>query len=90
MYLTREMHVFHISSIDLQVSSSGRASDLGSKGPDFNSRMVHFNISIIFSIYLVLYKLDMKSLKLIRNINCNVINYILNFICIFTNLCYCS
>ena len=32
----------------------------------------------------------MKSYKLIRNINYNVINYILNFICIFNNQCYCS
>ena len=27
----------------------------------------------------------MKSFKLIRNINCNVINYIFNFICIFNH-----
>ena len=40
--------------------------------------MVHFKIFLIFSIYLVLYKFDMKSFKLIRNINYNVINYILN------------
>ena len=40
---------------------------------------MHFKILNIFSIYLVLYKFDMKSFKLIRNINHNVINYI--FIC---------
>ena len=67
---------------DLQDSSTGRVSDLGSKGPEFDSRMGHFKILIIFSIYLVLYEFDMKSFKLIRNINYNVINYILNFICI--------
>ena len=68
--------------VDLQDSSTGRVSDLGSKGPEFDSRMGHFKILIIFSIYLVLYEFDMKSFKLIRNINYNVINYILNFICI--------
>ena len=77
-------------NVDLQDSSTGRASDLGSKGPEFDSRMGHFKILIIFSIYLVLYVFDMKSFKLIQNINYNVINYILNFICIFTNQCYCS
>ena len=40
------------------------------------------NHVITDSIYLVSYKLYIKSLKLIRNINYNVINYILNFICI--------
>ena len=65
--------------VDLQDSSTGRVSDLGSKGPEFDSRMGHFKILII---YLVLYEFDMKSFKLIRNINYNVINYILNFICI--------
>ena len=55
--------------IDLQDSSIGRASDLGSKGPEFYSRMGHFKILIIFSICLVLYVFDMKSFKLIRNIN---------------------
>ena len=62
----------------LQDSSTGRASDKGSKGPEFDSRMVNFKILIILSIYLVLYKFDMKSFKLIRNINYNVINYIFN------------
>ena len=60
------------------------------KGAEFDSRMVHFKILIIFSIYLVHYKFDMKSFTLIRNINYNVINYILNFICIFNHRCYCS
>ena len=55
-------------------SSTGRASDWRSKGPEFDSRMVHFKILVIFSTYLVLYKFDMKSYKLIRNINYNVIN----------------
>ena len=32
----------------------------------------------------------MKSFKLIRNINYNVINYILNIICIFNHQCYGS
>ena len=32
----------------------------------------------------------MKSFKLIRNINYNVINYIFNFIYIFNHQCYCS
>ena len=36
--------------------------------------MVNFKILIIFSIYLVIYKFDMKSFKLRRNINYNVIN----------------
>ena len=57
---------------------------------EFDSRMVHFKILIIFSIHLVLYKFDMKSFKLIRNINYNVINYIFNFISIFNHQCYCS
>ena len=48
----------------LQDSSTGRASDKGSKGPEFDSRMVNFKILIILSIYLVLYKFDMKSFKL--------------------------
>ena len=74
--------------LDLQDSSTGRASDLGSKGPEFDSRKVHFKILIIFSIYLVLYKFDKESFKLIRNLNYNIINY--NFICIFNNRCYCS
>ena len=52
---------------------------------EFDSRMAHFKILIIFSIYLVIYKFDMKSFKLIKNINYNVINYILNFICIFNH-----
>ena len=60
----------------LQDSSTVRASDKGSKGPEFDSRMVHFKILIILSIYLVLYKFVIKSFKLIRNINYNVINYI--------------
>ena len=64
--------------LDLQDSSTGRASDLGSKGPEFDYRKVHFKILIIFSIYLVLYKFDKESFKLIRNLNYNVINY--NFI----------
>ena len=68
--------------LDPQDSSTGRVSDLRSKGPEFNSRMGHFKILIIFYIYLVLYKFDIKSFILIRNINYNVINYILNFICI--------
>ena len=76
--------------LELQDSSTGRASDLGSKGPEFNSRMVHFQILIIFCIYLVLYEFDMKSFKLIRNINYDVINYIFNVICIFNHRCYCS
>ena len=58
-------------------SSTGRASDLGSIGPEFDSRRVHFKILIIFSLYLLLYQFDMKSFKLIRNFNYNVINYIL-------------
>ena len=72
-----------VSGID---SSTGRASDLGSKGPEFDSRMEH-KILIIFSLYLILYEFDMKSFKLIRNINYNILNYILNFVCIFTVLC---
>ena len=44
--------------------------------------MMQFKILILFSIYLVLYEFDMKSFKLIRKIIYNVINYILNFICI--------
>ena len=68
--------------LDLQDSSTGRVSDLRSKGPEFDSRLVHFKILILFSIYLVLYKFDIKSFKLIRNINYNVINYNFNFICI--------
>ena len=71
--------------VDLLDSSTGRVADLGAKGPEFDSRMGHFKILIIFSIYLVLYEFDMKSFKLIRNINYNVINYILNFICIFNH-----
>ena len=43
---------------------------------EFDSTMVQFKILIIFSRYLVLYKFDIKSFKLIRNINYNVINYI--------------
>ena len=46
--------------------------------------MGHFKILIIFSKYLVLDKIDMKSFTLIRNINYNVINYILNFIFTFS------
>ena len=76
--------------LDLQDSSTGRASDFRSKGPEFDSRMVHFKILIILTVYLILYKLDKKSFKLVRNINYNVINYILNFICIFNHRCYCS
>ena len=73
----------NVSGID---SSIGRASDSRSKGSEFYSRMVHFKILIIFSIYLVLYEFDMKSFKLIKNINYNVINYIFNFICIFNHI----
>ena len=76
--------------LGLQDSSTGRASDSGSKGPEFDSRKVNFKILIILSIYVVLYKFDMKSFKLIRNINYNVINYIFNFICIFNHQCFCS
>ena len=32
----------------------------------------------------------MKSFKLMRNINYNVINYILNIICMFNHQCYGS
>ena len=77
----------HVSGTD---SSTGRASDRRSKGPEFDSRMVHFIFLIIFSIYLVLYKFDMKSFKFIRNINYNVINYFFYFICSFNHQCYCS
>ena len=76
--------------IDLQVISTGRASDLRSNRPELDSRMVPLKILILFSIYLLLHKFDMKSFKLIRNINYNVINYILTFISILNHQCYCS
>ena len=54
--------------IGLQDRSTGRAYDYGSKGLEFDSSIGHFKILILFSIYLVLYKFDMKSFKLIRTL----------------------